>query len=94
MLTSRLSIDEIIGIVKEELSENGDFTRKVSIFFCRCRKRKKYSGAKLKEIGEWFGISDAAVSQTSRRLALKAKEDQQLKKVISRLEIILDDVRC
>jgi len=26
--------------------------------------------------------------------ALKAKEDQQLKKVISRLEVILDDVRC
>jgi len=66
------------------LGENGDFTRKVSIFFCR-----KYSGAELKEIGERFGISDAAVSQTSRRLVLKTKEDQQLKKVISRLEVIL-----
>ncbi|MDA3819834.1 MAG: hypothetical protein PF590_05175 [Candidatus Delongbacteria bacterium] len=60
----------------EELVENGDFTRKVIIFFCR-----KYSGAKHKRIGERFGISDAAVSQTSRRLALKAKEDQQLKKI-------------
>jgi hypothetical protein len=41
-----------------------------------------------------FGISDAAVSQTSRRLALKAKEDQQLKKMISGLEVILDGVGC
>ncbi|MDA3790807.1 MAG: hypothetical protein PF503_20220 [Desulfobacula sp.] len=35
MLISRLSIDEIICIVKEELGQNGNFTRKVSIFFCR-----------------------------------------------------------
>jgi hypothetical protein len=89
MLATRLPIDEIIRIVKQELGGHEDLTRKVSIFFCR-----KYSGAKLKEIGEHFGISDAAVSQTSRRLALKAKEDQQLKKMISGLEVILDGVGC
>ncbi|MCG2810383.1 MAG: hypothetical protein L6428_02845 [Candidatus Aminicenantes bacterium] len=88
-LTSWPSLDEIVSAVKMELGENGDLTRKVSIFFCR-----KYSGAKLKEIGERFGIRDAAVSQASRRLELKAGEDQQLKMMISRLEVVLGGVKC
>jgi len=41
-----------------------------------------------------FGIRDAAVSQASRRLELKAGEDQQLKMMISRLEVVLGGVRC
>ena len=45
--------------------------RNISIYCCQ-----KYSGAKLKEIGERFGISDAAV-QASRRLVLKAGKDRQ-----------------
>ena len=89
MLKMRLPLDEIIDIVKKELGEDGDLARKVSIFFCR-----KYSGAKLREIGEPFGISDAAVSQTSRRLELKAEEDRQLKKMINRIEVTLGDVIC
>ena len=56
-------------------------------------KRKRaghlFRGAKLKDIGERFGISDAAVSQASRRLALKAETDQQLKKMLDRVETLL-----
>ena len=89
LLISSPSLDEIVRTVKMELGENGDLTRKLSIFFCQ-----KYSGAKLKKIGEYFGISDAAVSQTKRRLELKAREDHQLKMVISKLEVVLDGVRC
>jgi len=55
--------------------------RNISIYCCQ-----KYSGAKLKEIGERFGISDAALSQTSRRLVLKAGKDRQLKQKIDRVE--------
>ncbi|MDZ4164452.1 MAG: hypothetical protein U1C55_04945 [Smithellaceae bacterium] len=82
-------MDDIVSAVNMELGKDGDLARKVSIFFCR-----KYSGAKLNEIGERFGISDAAVSQASRRLELKAGEDQQLKMMISRLEVVLGGVRC
>jgi len=89
VLTPRLSIDEITRIINMALGENGDLTRKISIFFCH-----KYSGAKLKEIGEHFGISDASVSQTSRRLAVKAEEDKQIKEMISKMEARLRDVRC
>lgn len=45
----------------------------------------KYSGAKLQEIGDHFGISGAAVSQACRRLELKAKTDPHLKTILIRV---------
>jgi hypothetical protein len=44
-------------------------------------------------VGGRFGISDAAVSQASRRLILRAGEDQNLKKVIERVEEFLGVIR-
>ncbi|RLB70352.1 MAG: hypothetical protein DRH04_03780 [Deltaproteobacteria bacterium] len=88
-LTPRISVDEIIDIVKNELGDNENLTRKVSIFLCR-----KHSGARLREIGERFGISEAAVSQASRRLELQVMEDQQLEKLLNGLENTLRHVKC
>jgi putative transposase len=82
------SMDEIIMKIKAVLGEREDLSRNVSIYCCQ-----KYSGGKLKEIGDRFGISDAAVSQASRRLVLKAEKDQQLKRMISRVEALLGSVR-
>jgi len=87
-LSARPSIDDIIHKVKTVLGERDELTRNMSIYCCQ-----KYSGARLKEIGERFGISDAAVSQASRRLALKAGKDQELKKVIDSVEGLLGSVR-
>jgi REP element-mobilizing transposase RayT len=88
-LTPGISVDEIIDIVKNELGDNEDLTRKVSIFFCR-----KHSGARLREIGERFGISEAAVSQASRRLELQARRDQRLEKLLNGLKNTLRHVKC
>jgi len=87
-LSARPSIDDIIHKVKTVLGERDELMRNVSIYCCQ-----KYSGARLKEIGERFGISDAAVSQASRRLALKAGKDQELKKVIDSVEGLLGSVK-
>lgn len=86
-LALRPSVDEIIDRIKEEPVDE-KLLRNLSIYCCQ-----KFSGAKLKEIGEQFGISDAAVSQASRRLTLKAETDQVLKKLIRRLEAKLVSVR-
>ena len=88
-LAPRISVDEIIDIVKNELDDNGNLTRKVCIFLCR-----KHSGARLREIGERFGISEAAVSQASRRLELQVMQDQRLKKLLNGLEDRLKLVKC
>jgi putative transposase len=86
-LVQRPSIDEIILKVEDEIPEE-KLLRNISIYLCQ-----KYSGAKLKEIGKRFGITDAAVSQTSRRLVLKAETDSKLGKILKRAERALRAVR-
>jgi DNA-directed RNA polymerase specialized sigma subunit len=78
----------LIKKIKAELIESDELIRNMSIYSCR-----KYSGAKLKEIGERFGISDAAVSQASRRLVLKAEKDQRLKEMLIRVDALMRHVR-
>ncbi len=86
-LAYRPSLNEIIIKIREG-SVNEKQLRNVRIYCCQ-----KFSGAKLKDIGEYFGISDAAVSQTSRRLLLKSEKDPALKKLIEQLEEQITSVR-
>ena len=79
-LTQRPSLDEIITKVHAGPGDE-KLLRTISIYCCQ-----KYSGAKLKEIGKRFGMSDAAVSQANRRLLLRAVKDRELKLVLSRME--------
>jgi REP-associated tyrosine transposase len=87
-LALRPSMEEIIMKIKAELGDRAELLRNVSLYCCQ-----KYSGAKLKDIGERFGISDAAVSQASRRLAFKAETDPQLKEMLDRVETLLRNVQ-
>ncbi|MCB2217809.1 REP-associated tyrosine transposase [Desulfofustis glycolicus] len=79
-LRSHPSMDKIITTIKAE-SIDEKFVRKISIYCCH-----KYSGAKLKEIGERFRMSDAAIAQTSKRLSLKAEKNSETKKLLERIE--------
>jgi REP element-mobilizing transposase RayT len=87
-LALRPSMDAIIMNITAALGGREALLRKVNIYCCQ-----KYSGAKLKDIGERFEISDAAVSQVSRRLAVQAKTDRQLKKMLDRAETLLRVVK-
>ena len=87
-LVLRPSMDTIIMKIKAELGDRAELLRNVSIYGCQ-----KYSGAKLKDIGERFGISDAAVSQASRRVAFKTETDQQLQEMLDRVETLLRDAK-
>ena len=86
-LALRPSMNYIIMKIKAELGDRAALLRNVSIYCCQ-----KYSGAKLKDIGERFGVSDAAVSQASRRLALKAETDQHLKEMLDRAATLLRNI--
>lgn len=86
-LAIRPSIDDIIARAQKE-PVDPKLLRNISIYCCQ-----QFSGAKLRDIGAYFGISDAAVSQASRRLTLKCEKDQELKKVVRRLEEELKSVR-
>jgi len=81
------SMDAISRNIKAELGDRAELLRRVSIYCCQ-----QSSGSKFKDIGERFGIHDAAVSQASRRLALKAETDQQLKEMLDWVETLLREV--
>jgi putative transposase len=63
--------------VRGTFREDNRLAKKVSIYLCH-----RYSGARLKEIGEKFGIGASGVSQLSIRLAGRIKEEGQLKKIV------------
>jgi len=45
-----------------------------------------YSGARLKELGEYFVKKDSAIAQTTRRLIGEMAGDVKLKKLVDSLE--------
>ena len=70
------TIREILKVVDSQFGQ-GTQSRNFAIYCCH-----RYSGAKLREIGAQFGISDAAVSQASRRLQQKAATDPALQQLL------------
>jgi REP element-mobilizing transposase RayT len=79
-VTCRWSVKEIVEAVSSTVKEESRLTRKLCIYMCH-----RYSGARLKEIGEVFGIGAAGVSQESRRFAAIIREDSDLKKIVNEL---------
>ena len=51
----------------------------------------RYSGARLKEIGELFGIGAAGVSQESRRVAARIQTESELKKMV---DCLREKIKC
>jgi len=80
-LTNRPSMDTIDQVVKSLVGAQARLVEKTCIYLCH-----KYSGAKLKEIGERFGIGQSAVTQVSRRFAKQVDNDRTLRKLVEQLE--------
>ena len=79
-LRKRPDMDSIIDAVKQRFGENRQLAAKTAIHLCH-----KFSGAKLREIGERFGVKDSAVSQASRRFVVYMDKDKALKKSVEKL---------
>ena len=82
-LLNRPTMDLIIQTVKAVMGKER-VAEKAGIYFCHTR-----SGAKLKAIGERFGIGESAVTQASRRFARQFAEDEQLKRMVVEVERML-----
>jgi len=79
-LSSSPDINEIYNSIKSVIRDDLSFSRNYAIYLCR-----NFSGKTLKEIGKYFGISEAAVSQTNYRFCHKLAKDKKLKKRIDEL---------
>lgn len=83
-LSGQWAVEEVVDAVKRVIGEDGGLWRKISIHLCHL-----YSGLKLKEIGEKFGVSDAAVSVTSKRLLAQATKDIKSREALEAVKRVL-----
>jgi hypothetical protein len=83
-LSGKLTVEEVVEAVKRATGAEGGLLRKLSILLCR-----RYSGMKLKEFGEKFGVSDAAVSVTSKRLLAQASKDVETREAVEAAKKLL-----
>ncbi len=80
-LRKGLSIGEVEKKAKAVFGEEPIMARKAAIYICH-----KYSGMLLKEIGVHFGISESAVSQSSRRFQLLLDKSNKAKRKLKQIK--------
>jgi hypothetical protein len=80
-LTRRATMPEVFSAVKSVIPEEPALARSLKIYLSQ-----KYTGEKLRTIGEYFGIGDSAVSQACKRFMLRVQRDGGLKKRLARIE--------
>ena len=71
------SMEEIVAEVGPVFEYDKALSKRVTLYLCH-----RYSGLRLREIGEHFGIGESAVSQASRRLAAEIDGNEGLKEMI------------
>ena len=80
-LSIRPSFDQIEKAVDSVLQSDEKVARLVKLHLCH-----RYSGRKLREIGNRYGIGLSGVTQASYRIGLKAEKDKKLDKILKRIE--------
>ena len=84
-LKERPDPEMISEVACKVFSESKRLGRLAGIYLCH-----RYSGAKLKEIGDLFLLSDSGVTQASRRFEAAMKAEVQLAKKAGEIREILD----
>lgn len=80
-LTRQPQPEDIIREVKAVFAENEKQARLAAMHLCH-----KYSGSKLRQIGSLFDVRESAITEGSRRFALKMIEDKQLKLMVEEVK--------
>ena len=83
-LKERPRPEKIYGVTRKVFVDNGRLARLAGIYLCH-----RYSGAKLKEIGDLFLLSESGVTQASRRFEAAMEVKAQLGKKVEEIREIL-----
>jgi hypothetical protein len=78
-ITNRPGLDQIEQAVDSLLQADEKLARQVKLYLCH-----RYRGKKLREIGKRFGISESGVTQATRRIQLKQKNNKKFGKLITK----------
>jgi len=77
-MTNRPGLDNIEHVIDSVLQSDEKLARQVKLYLCH-----RYSGKRLREIGERFGVSESGVTQASRRIGIKQQNNKKLRKLIT-----------
>jgi putative transposase len=83
-LISKPSPEQILKVIENDFATNNKLARQVGMYLCH-----RYSGKKIREIGELFGVGSSAVTEASRRLQERIEGDSKLKEAIQGVKIKL-----
>jgi putative transposase len=75
------TLEAIEEVVRKIVGRGDPLFKKICIYL-----GYQHSGLKLREIGEYFGMQGSAISQLSRRFVETIKGNQELKKVLGKIE--------
>lgn len=79
-MTNRPSLDYIEHVVDAALGSDKKLARQMKLYMCH-----RYSGKRLREIGERYGVSESGVTQASRRIETKKQKDKKLRRLITNM---------
>lgn len=80
-LNSRPTPEEIMKEAQAELGDDEKLVRRAAIHLCH-----KYSGLRLRELGECFNVRDTAISEASRRFARELDGNVKLRDRVERIK--------
>lgn len=72
--------EEILKAVAAVMGETEKLARQVGMYLCH-----KYSGKKLREIGNFFNVGETAIAEARRLLSRKMEQDKKLCEVIKKV---------
>ena len=75
------SLGEILSAVKSVIDSDEKLARQAGMFLCH-----RYSGKKLRTIGELFNVKESAISEASRLFPRKMEKDKKLGEAIERIK--------
>ena len=80
ILQRQRTVEQIVRVVAQQVTRE-PLARKICTHLCH-----RHSGEKLRDLGEYFGLSESGVTQASRRLADAAKGDAVLGRLVGRIK--------
>lgn len=84
-LTRRPSPATILSLVESALGSNKRLARQAGMYLCH-----RYSGVKVREIGELFSVGSSAITEASRLFSARLEKDGVLAESIAKIKVELN----
>jgi REP element-mobilizing transposase RayT len=77
----RPTIDQIAAEVEKVFGNEPALSRRIKLYLCH-----RYTGKRLKDIGEYFKVTESGVSQARHRVAVALEKDKKLSVIVEKIK--------